>query len=390
MFSNHWKNRVVKGFKRLIGVLFALLMLPAAGADVYSTGPAPGGTSVLSRIAFGSCLHQDRPQPIWEAVAAARPELFLLIGDSICLDTTDAAEKVTAYAAQAAQPGFQKLAGTCPVWGTWDDHDYGVNDAGADYPDRDVSQKAFLDFLKEAESSPRRRRDGVYDARVYGPPGREVQIILLDTRYFRSPLTRRAERPEGEGPYEATTNRTDTLLGAEQWAWFRQQLRVPARLRIIVSSIQVLAQDHHWEKWMNFPHERRMLFNMISDTEADGVVFLSGDRHQAELSTMDGAPRAMDASLGYPLYDLTSSSLNLPMQEPLALYPCSAHGTGLAEINRCRISDVFHGSNFGLVTIDWEQADPLITLEVRDEAGASRIRHETRLSALRAPGHELL
>lgn len=349
--------------------LRSILLAAVGGLALAAPASEPCSTSTLSRIAFGACLRQDRLQPIWEAVAAAQPELFVLTGDSICLDSTNASDKAGAYAAQAAQSGFAKLREARPVWGTWDDHDYGVNDAGAEYPDREVSQKLFLDFLGEPADSPRRARPGVYDARVYGPPERRVQIILLDTRSFRGPLAVRADRAEGEGPYEATSDRTTTLLGADQWTWFREQLRVPAALRLVVSSIQVVAEDHHWEKWMNFPHERRMLFNMIIDTEADGVLFLSGDRHLAELSMMD-------AGLGYPLYDLTSSSLNLPMGEPLA------------EINRRRISEVFTGANFGLVTVDWELADPLITLEVRDERGEPRIHHEIPLSALRAAGHE--
>ena len=39
---------------------------------------------------------------------------------------------------------------------------------------------------------------------------------------------------------------------------------------------------------MNFPHERAKLYKLIRDTKAAGVVFLSGDRHLAELSMMEG------------------------------------------------------------------------------------------------------
>ena len=92
------------------------------------------------------------------------------------------------------------------------------------------------------------------------------------------------------------------MLGDTQWAWLEQQLIVPARLRIFVSSIQVVAQDHGFEKWMNFPLERERLYKLLKDTKAARVVALSGDRHLAELSMMD-------AGLGYPLYDLTSSGL---------------------------------------------------------------------------------
>ncbi|MDA0348331.1 MAG: hypothetical protein O3C43_17955 [Verrucomicrobia bacterium] len=50
------------------------------------------------------------------------------------------------------------------------------------------TQKLFLDFFNEPVESARRQREGIYDAKVFGPKGKRVQIILLDTRYFRGPL----------------------------------------------------------------------------------------------------------------------------------------------------------------------------------------------------------
>src|SRR5437764_633783 len=84
------------------------------------------------------------------------------------------------------------------------------------------------------ELAPRRTRAGVYHALVLGPPGRRTQIILLDTRYFRSPL-----RPDGGGGYLPQHDPGATMLGEVQWKWFAEQLRVPADLRLVVSSIQV-------------------------------------------------------------------------------------------------------------------------------------------------------
>src|SRR5438132_2719986 len=153
-------------------LLFALLV-PVRAGD-------PG--KPLDRIAFGSCAHQDRPQPIWDAVVAARPDLFLFIGDTVYADTTDMQVMRATYARLAALPGYQKLLKTCPVLATWDDHDYGRNDAGAEYPKKDEAQAAFLDFFGVPKDSPRRKQEGVYHAEVFGPPGKRVQIILLDTR----------------------------------------------------------------------------------------------------------------------------------------------------------------------------------------------------------------
>lgn len=323
---------------------------------------------VLTRIAFGSCARQDKPQPIWNAVVAARPDIYLSLGDNIYGDTEDMAVMKKKYAQLAAIPGWQKLKKTCPILATWDDHDYGVNDGGADYPKKDESQQLFLDFFGIPKDSPRRTQKGVYHAEVFGPPEKRVQIILLDTRYFRSPLKKKpGKRPFGEGPYEPSTDLKATMLGDAQWAWLEAQLKVPAKLRILVSSIQLVPQDHGWEKWLNFPHERERLYKLIKDTKAGGLVTVSGDRHLAELSMMD-------AGIGYPLYDLTSSGLTEGSPKWRKF-----------EVNRHRVATMNHGNNFGLVRIDWSQDDPLIRLQIRDEEGEVTIQEKLPLSWLQ-PG----
>jgi alkaline phosphatase D len=256
------------------------------------------------------------------------------------------------------------MPGSCPILATWDDHDYGVNDGGAEYPRRAESQQVFLDFFNEPQDSPRRKRAGVYDAKIYGPPGRRVQIILLDTRYFRSPLKKRGPGEAGSGPYVANTDPGATLLGEAQWRWLEAQLRAPAQIRIIASSIQVVAEDHGYEKWMNFPAERDRLYKLIRETKAGGVIFISGDRHLAELSMMDGG-------VGYPLYDLTSSGLNSASKKWRPY-----------EVNRHRVATMNWGDNFGFIAIDWSQADPRISLQIRDEVGDIVIQQKILLSTI--------
>lgn len=317
----------------------------------------------IRRIAFGSCARQDEPQPIWDHVVAAKPDVFLLIGDNIYADTEDMSVMRHKYAQLAAQPGYQKLLRTCPVLAVWDDHDYGVNDGGADYPQRVESEKIFLDFFNVPADSPRRQRPGVYDAFVYGPPDKRVQIILLDTRYFRSPLI--SQLPgSGRSPYQPNDDPQATMLGPDQWKWLEEQLRVPARVRIIASSIQVVSEDHDWEKWSNFPLERRKLFQLIRDTGAKGVLFVSGDRHLGELSMMD-------ADVGYPMYDLTSSGLNFASKNWREF-----------EVNQHRVGTMNWGDNFGMILIDWERSDPQIRLQIRDADREIAIQRKINLSTI--------
>lgn len=322
---------------------------------------------ILSRIAFGSCARQDKPQPIWDEVVATKPDIYLALGDNIYADTKDMAVMKKKYEQLAAVPGWQKLKAACPMMATWDDHDFGVNDGGADYPKRDESQQLFLDFFGVAKDSPRRKQKGIYHAETFGPPEKRVQVIALDARYFRSPYKKKTVKVPNEGPYEPSSDTKATMLGEEQWQWLETQLKAPAKIRIIMTSVQIVPQDHGWEKWYNLPHERERFFKLLKDTKAAGVVFVSGDRHLAELSVMD-------AGIGYPLYDLTSSGLTEANQKWRKL-----------EVNRHRLATMNWGNNFGMVTIDWSMNDPLLRLQIRDESGEVTIQEKLPLSLLQ-PG----
>ncbi len=322
---------------------------------------------ILERIAFGSCARQDKPQPIWDAMVAAKPQLYLALGDNIYADTEDMAIMKKKYEQLAAVPGWQKLKATCPILATWDDHDFGVNDGGENYAKRAESQTLFLDFFGVPKDSPRRNQKGVYHAEIYGPPEKRVQVIMLDTRYFRGPLKKKATKVFGEGPYEPTSDKKAAILGDAQWQWLAEQLKVPAKLRILASSIQVVAQDHGWEKWYNVPHERERLFKLLKDTKTAGVICLSGDRHLAELSMMD-------AGIDYPLYDVTSSGLTEASQKWRKF-----------EVNRHRIATMNWGNNFGFIAIDWAKVDPAIRLQIRDQDGDVTIQEKFTLSLLQ-PG----
>ncbi len=347
---------------------------------LLATSNARGEEPALSRIAFGACAKQDKPQPIWEAVVEMQPEAFLFLGDNIYGDTDDMQVLKAKWEQLGAQPGYQKLKATCPILATWDDHDYGRNDAGADYPLRRESQQIFLDFFEVPQDDARRQQEGVYSARIFGPEGKRVQIILLDARYHRSPLkrsTRSAEPGEGyRGIYGENTDEGATMLGPAQWKWLEEQLRKPAEVRIIGSGVQVIAYENGWETWGNFPKERERLFRLIRDTRASGVVLLSGDRHLSEISRL-----AADDPLGvgYPLIDITSTSLNAPSGN------MTKSGVRFAnELNRYRVGLTYFDINFGAVQIDWSEADPTLRLQIREASGQVVLQQRLKLSELQA------
>lgn len=349
-------------------ILAALFLLAAAGS-MRAEEP-------LSRIAFGSCANEHRPQPIWEAVNNTKPQLFIFMGDNVYVDSADPAKLKESYGLLGAIPEFSELRENTPILATWDDHDYGKNDVGAEWEGKEASKEAFMEFFKTPADSPLRKRGGIYDARIFGPEGKRVQVILLDTRWFRGPLRKmtkeevkeeRAKTKKKVGRYLPDPESESSMLGDEQWAWLVDELKKPAELRLLVSSIQVIPNEHGWEKWGNLPRERKKLLDVIRDN-ATNVVILSGDRHLSEISLL---PPETDGGPFYPLYEVTSSGLNQ---------------TGLPEEeNRFRVegTEIYNQPNFGLIDIDWQQEDPSIKMEIRDADGKVVREVKTTLNALK-------
>lgn len=343
-------------------VIHLLLVLPLVGLGGCTglESPSSSGSSEepLSRIAFGSCNRQANAQPLWGSIQSTNPDLWIWLGDIIYADTRDMSVMDSMYARQRRRPGYRTLHRQTPVIGTWDDHDYGANDAGRTYPKRDSSQQLLLDFLGVPDDSPRRRRRGVYSAHTFGPPDRRVKVLLLDTRYHRDSLT-----PDTMSDQQYLPNKTGDVLGAEQWAWLEEELRTSdAQIHLIGTSIQAVSAQHRWEKWANFPRARERLFDVIRRTRTPGVILLSGDRHMAELSRLEG-------TVGYPLFELTSSGL-------------THHAPAHEEPNRHRVGPMVTALNFGLITIDWEASSVRIRLEVRGKDNAVRLEHTISLSEL--------
>ena len=136
--------------------LVVLLAVAAAGrAEAVELEPV----RPITRIAVGSCIRQDKPQPIWQAVTAFAPDVLLLLGDNVYGDTEDMAVLREKYGRLAANAGFAALRAQVPIIAVWDDHDFGADDAGREYPLRRESQQVFLDFFGVAADAPVRKQE---------------------------------------------------------------------------------------------------------------------------------------------------------------------------------------------------------------------------------------
>lgn len=332
---------------RLFAIVGTVLLL-MLGGEVAAQDP-------ITRVACGSCYRPRLDRGIWKVIGETRPQLFLFMGDNIYADTEDMMIMQKRYQELLDLPAYQTFQHSCRILPIWDDHDYGSNDAGADYPMRVDSKKQFLRAFPFPENHPIHDHSGVYHSWVAGPPGKRLQVILLDTRYFRSELLqKRINRRKTLVP---NTSPNATILGAEQWAWLDRELQKPADLRFIVSSIQILATEHRFEKWENFPAERQKLLNLLRSRRSKRVILFSGDRHLAEIAAL--SPK--ESKLSYPLVELTASGMT--------------HASAPPNLNRYRIGKPWLDLNFGEATISWKDKVPSVKLSIRDFTGKTVRNH---------------
>jgi len=325
--------------------LFSLVLIASSLASVAQ---AP-----LTKIAFGSCSNEELHEEMWTEIANQKPQLCILLGDNIYGDTHDMSWMRKQYDMQKQLAGYQLLMKTCPIIGTWDDHDYGKNDGGKLYAKKNESKEEFLRFLDVAADDPVRKHDGVYSSYTYGPAGQQVKVILLDLRYFRD-TTIRSNIPG----HRYDPNPDGDMMGESQWAWFENELKTSkADIHIIGSSIQLVSDDHFYEKWGNFPKSKQRMFDVLVKYKPKNVFVISGDRHIAEISRME-LP-----GLSKPLYDITSSGLThtwnikgeMPPDEP----------------NSTRVGKLIIQKNYGLILIDWSRKNkPVVTFEIRGHDNA--------------------
>lgn len=309
--------------------------------------------SPLEVIAFGSCNRDELPQPLWPIIAEMNPDLWIWGGDTIYADwharPDGIREKYTVnrkwitqrYASQWNQKNYAPFRKQFPIIGTWDDHDYGHNNASASYPLKAITRDLALTFLEVPIDDPRWQREGIYGAYDFGPAGQRTKIIVLDNRYFAT--GKKAAQPE--------------LLGAAQRAWLETTLLAStADLHIFVSGTQILSAEHKYEKWADYPADREWLLQQIA-TRDRPTLLVSGDRHIHEIS------ECKDQRLDFPLVEITSSGLT------------HSWSSFTGEPNAYRVGEVYTGLGFGLIEIDWSGDAPSVQLKLIDPTATVQISH---------------
>ena len=294
------------------------------------------------KIAFGSCLDQENPQPIWNSIYKEDIDSFVFLGDNVYGD-------ISSGKLNKMREAYKLQSKMIPSWlfkknveMIWDDHDFGENDGGSSYPLKQEAQKLYLDFWKIPNNDIRHQRNGIYANKIIYIDNFIINLILLDTRYFRSDL----KKTKGLKPvYLKNEELNATILGDKQWSWLVEVMKIKSDLTIVATSIQLLPTEHRFEKWSNFPSDHFKLKKLLK-SQSRPIIVISGDRHQGAIYNDEN------------IYEITSSSLNKTISSILRRPK---------ELDKYMLGEMFAGENYGLITINTNKK--IIDLEIKDING---------------------
>ena len=269
------------------------------------------------KLGLGSCIDYDYPIAAWDSIEQESVNSFFFLGDNIYGDVPSgklASVKISYKNMNEKMPEWLQKTEKLVIW---DDHDYGLNDGGGSYLYKAESQEIYNNAWRIKQNDLRRSREGIYFSELKIINQKKVLFIGLDTRYFRSNLIKIGNS------YKPLKNHNSTVLGSVQWDWLKNQVTQEHDILILASSIQVLATEHRFEKWANFPHERESLLKLLNTLDSN-ILIISGDRHRAGFYRKDN------------IYEFTSSSINK------GIFP-------YYETDALLIGDTYTQNNYGII-----------------------------------------
>ncbi|MBD2701993.1 alkaline phosphatase family protein [Spirosoma sp. BT702] len=315
------------------------------------------------RFGVGSCTYVNEPEydrpgkpygggyEIFSAISAQKPDFMLWTGDNTYtreVDWNSRTGVLKRYTHTRSLPEMQPLLANTHNYATWDDHDFGPNDADRSYWLKPVTLEAFKLFWTNPNYVFPEGCAGTFF-------WNDCQFFLLDDRTFRAPN----DMPDG--PAKA-------YFGDTQIQWLVDALTFSrATFKFIVTGGQIINPTEAFENYSIYGTERKRFFAAIAEAKIPGVLFITGDRHHSIL-------HKLDRSGTYPLYDLTISPLTSSVAQPRA-----------DELKQSTYVDntLVTERNFGLLSVSGPLNDRVLNIKVFDQKGTERWSRDLRASELK-------
>ncbi|MEM8882927.1 MAG: alkaline phosphatase D family protein [Planctomycetota bacterium] len=280
-----------------VGVDHELFVIRESKIVDRRTFRVPDAAAAKGRILIASCLDdvfEKEQKQIWGEALAHGPDAIFLIGDNCYADVANGrlvrditpAKLAARHAETRARLALFRAARLVPIFSVWDDHDYGLNNAGREFVHKRASKRIFRTYFPQPE----------IDGFLEHGPGLSSSFalfgqrwIFLDGRTFRSP--NRNPVPD------------ETVFGAAQEAWLFAQL-AQATPAWIVSGAQFFGGYHRFESYEACQPNSFGRFKERLKTVKAPFAFVTGDRHLTELMKIDAG------ECGLETWELTTSAIH--------------------------------------------------------------------------------
>ena len=317
---------------------------------------------------MGSCAYlndtpYDRPgkpygrgTEIFQVMAEEDAAFMLWLGDNVYLREADwSSEYGIQYRFHHTRkhPDLQAFWAKMPHYAIWDDHDFGPNNSNKSFELKDVALQSFSDYwgnrtYGEADNK------GTYGKFTFG----DAEFFLLDSRYHRS-----ADRIADNDPNK-------DFLGDKQMEWLKNSLLSSlASFKFIANGSQILNSASRGERMQQYQKEYNELMDFITEYKIEGVVFLTGDRHFAEM--IEVTPQEGF----YPLRDITSSPLSSGNYSTIMKSEEVKHPSVVKE-------SIFAEHNYIKITLEGKRKKRVMTIQILDKTGKERWKKVLKMEDL--------
>lgn len=245
-----------------------------------------------ARISILSCMLDLVPfkSSLWKSLELSKPDLVFFVGDTVYGDITSEPPGPKTlwrrFMETRRRVPFYHMKELIPCLAVWDDHDYGRNDAGYDYPFKASSLEIFNTFFaQDTRLGDLSHGPGV--STCFSAFGHD--FLMADNRYFRN---------DPAPGYKA-------FWGQEQFDWIHKTLSQQKRPLWLIQGSQFFGgysrKKQSYEK--NYDEEFSATLKMLSSLNRP-LIFVSGDLHYTELINLESS------LLGFPTFEITSSCIH--------------------------------------------------------------------------------
>jgi alkaline phosphatase D len=248
---------------------------------------------------MGSCASSSKFFDVWTQIAAKNIDALMLLGDTPYIDSTKLSVNRSRHREFLSIPTLAELGASTPVWGTWDDHDFGGNDTDGKVANKETLRQVFTEYRAQKQFGD--GEHGVYTKFRRGP----VEAFMLDPRYF------------SQTEPSPVDQRKPTCLGRTQWQWLLDGLKHSTAPFKLLATEMIWDDKKNGEKddWETYAHEREALFDFIGENQIRGVVLIGGDIHVSRHLKYPMKERMgcdLHQFIISPLHDRVIPSLNVP------------------------------------------------------------------------------